>query len=94
MRDPAEQYPKAFKYLMAWVKTVRAAAWRSLVDGRACYEGADMVQVARRNQVLVFLVCGNAGRLMLAMPFDRQTAFPFRFRTHAEYGPDTWKDEL
>lgn len=94
LRDSAEQYPKAAKYLTAWVKTVRAAAWRSLADVRACYPSADMVPVASRKQVLVFNVCGNTYRLIVAMHFDRQTTFTLRFLTHAEYSKDTWKDEL
>jgi mRNA interferase HigB len=94
LRDSAAQYPKAAKYFAAWVKTVRAASWRNLADVRACYPSADMVQVASQKPVIVFNVCGNTYRLIVAMHFDRQTAYTLRFLTHAEYSKDTWKDEL
>jgi len=94
LRDSAGQYPKAAKYLAAWVKTVRAAAWRSLTDVRASYPSADMVLVTSKKPVIVFNVCGNTYRLIVAMHFDRQTAYTLRFLTHAEYSKDTWKDEL
>ena len=94
MRDAAEQYPKAAKYLAAWVKTVRAAAWRNLGDVRRCYASADMVLVGSEKPVIVFNVCGNTYRLIVAMHFDRQTAYTLRFLTHAEYSKDRWKDDL
>ncbi|HWX23193.1 MAG TPA: type II toxin-antitoxin system HigB family toxin [Candidatus Binatia bacterium] len=94
LRDAAEQYPKAAKYLAAWVKTVRLAAWRSLPDVRAAYPSADMVLVGSRKPVFVFNACGNTYRLIVAIHFDRQMAYTLRFLTHAEYSTDRWKDEL
>lgn len=94
LRDAAEQYPKAAKYLAAWVRTVRAAAWRSLVDVRGTYPGADMVLVGSRKPVIVFNVCGNTYRLIVAMHFDCQVVYTLRFLTHAQYGKGNWKDEL
>jgi mRNA interferase HigB len=94
LRDSAEQYPKAAKYLAAWVRTVRAAAWRNLTEVRATYPSADMVTVASKKPVIVFNVCGNTYRLIVAMHFDRQTAYTLRFLTHADYSKDAWKDEL
>lgn len=94
MRDSAEQYAKAAKYLAAWVTTVRAAAWRNLPEVRATYPSADMVQVASTKSVLVFNVCGNTYRLIVAMHFNRQTAYTLRFLTHSDYSKDLWKGEL
>lgn len=94
LREAAEQYPKAFKWLAAWVTTVRAADWRGLADVRRTYPGTDMVRVSSGKPVLVFNVCGNTYRLIVAMHFDRQMAFTLRFLTHAEYSTDRWKDEL
>ncbi len=94
LRDAATQHPKAAKYLTAWVLTVRAAAWRNLADVRRCYPSADMVRVGSGKSVLVFNVCGNTYRLMVALHFDRQTAFTLRFLTHAEYDRNDWKNEL
>lgn len=94
LRDLAEQYPKAAKYLAAWVKTVRSASWRNLNELRVAYPSADLVQVASENRVVVFNVCGNSYRMIVAMHFDRQTAYTLRFLTHADYSKDKWKDEL
>jgi mRNA interferase HigB len=94
LRDAAGHYPKAAKYLAAWVKTVRAADWHGLADVRRCYPSADMVRVSSGKPVLVFNVCGNTYRLVVAMHFDRQTAYTLRFFTHTEYSAGHWKDEL
>ncbi len=94
LRDAAEQYPKAARYLAAWVKTVRLAHWRSFADVRRAYPSADLVRAGSGKPVLVFNVCGNDYRLIVAMHFDRQMAYTLRFLTHAEYSRDRWKDEL
>ena len=94
LRDAAEQYPKAARYLAAWTKTVRLAAWRSLAEVRRSHPSADLVRVGSGRRVLVFNVCGNDYRLIVAMHFDRQMAYTLRFLTHAEYSQDRWKDEL
>ena len=94
LHDAADQYPKAAKYLAAWTRIVRLAAWRSLADVRRNYPSADLVRVGSGKSVLVFNVCGNSYRLIVAMHFDRQMAYTLRFLTHAEYSTDRWKDEL
>jgi len=94
LRDAAEQYPKAAKYLAAWTATVRAAAWRNMTELRGCYGSADTVHVRSGKPVTVFNVCGNAYRLIVAMHFNSQMAYTLRFLTHAEYDRDDWKDEL
>jgi len=94
LRDAAEQYPKAAKYLAAWTATVRAASWRNMVEVRGCYGSADVVHVRSGRPVIVFNVCGNTYRLIVAMHFISQTAFTLRFLTHAEYDRDDWKEEL
>jgi len=87
LRDATDQYPKAAKYLAAWAKTVRLAAWRSLADVRRTYPSADMVVVGSGKPALVFNVCGNTYRLIVAVHFDRQIAYTLRFLTHAEQRP-------
>ena len=94
LRDAAEQYPKAARYLAAWTASVRAAAWRNMVEVRSCYGSADIVRVRSGRPVIVFNVCGNTYRLIVAMHFKSQMAFTLRFLTHAEYDCDDWKDEL
>ena len=94
LRDAAEQYPKATAYLATWIKNVRQASWRSLADIRQTYPGADMVRVESGKPVIVFNVCGNTYRMIVAIHFDRQTACTLRFLTHAEYSKDSWKKQL
>lgn len=94
LRDAAEQYPKAATYLAAWTATVRAAAWRNMADVGGCYRSADVVHVRSGKPVIVFNVCGNTYRLIVAIHFKSQMAYTLRFLTHAEYDRDDWKDEL
>jgi mRNA interferase HigB len=94
LRDAAEQYPKAAKYLANWTATVRAAAWQNMAEVRAYYGSADTVRVRSGKPVMVFNVCGNTYRLIVALHFNRQMAYTLRFLTHAEYDRDNWKDDL
>lgn len=94
LRDAAESHPKAARYLAAWTMTVKAARWRNLAELRRVYPSADHVKVTSGRSVIVFDVCGNAYRLIVALHFDRQSAYTLRFLTHAEYSNDRWKDEL
>ena len=90
----AEEHPKAARYLDAWRKTVRAAAWQNLAEVRRTYPSADAVRVKSGRQVLVFNVCGNTYRLIVAVHFNRQILYTLRFLTHADYSKDAWKTEL
>jgi mRNA interferase HigB len=94
LREAAEQYPKAAKYLTAWTAHVRAAAWRNMAEVRGSYGSADIVHVRSGRPVIVFNVCGNQYRLIVAMHFNKQMAYTLRFLTHSEYGRDDWKNEL
>lgn len=94
LRESAETYPKAARFLAAWTMTVRAARWRNLAELQRVYPSADQVTVASGRTVVVFNVCGNTYRLIVALHFDRQLAYTLRFMTHAEYSKDRWKDEL
>ncbi|MBI5385145.1 MAG: type II toxin-antitoxin system HigB family toxin [Verrucomicrobia bacterium] len=90
----AKDYPKAAAYLDTWRKVVKAATWRSLADVRQAYPNADAVRVRSGRTVLVFNVCGNTYRLIVAAHFNRQIVYTLRFLTHAEYSKDTWKAAL
>jgi mRNA interferase HigB len=90
----ARAYPKAAGNLNAWRAVVRAAAWRNVVDVRRSYPSADLVKVKSGRRVLVFNVCGNAYRLIVAAHFNRQIIYTLRFMTHADYSKNVWKDEL
>ncbi len=90
----ARDYPKAARYLETWRTVVKAANWHSLDDVRASYRSTDAVRVRSGRQVLVFNVCGNTYRLIVAAHFNRQIVYLLRFLTHADYSKDTWKTEL
>ncbi len=90
----ARDHPKAARYLEAWRRVVKAANWHSLEDVRACYRSTDAVRVRSGRQVLVFNVCGNAYRLIVAAHFNRQIVYLLRFLTHADYSRELWKNQL
>jgi mRNA interferase HigB len=94
LREAAEQYPKAAKYLAAWTAIVRASAWRNMAEVRGLYGSADVVHVRSGRPVIVFNVCGNQYRLIVAMHFNKQIVYTLRFLTHSEYDGDDWKKEL
>lgn len=94
LRDAAEQYPKAAKYLAAWTAKIRKAAWQNMAEVRGQYGSADVVHIRSGRPVIVFNVCGNTYRLIVAMHFNSQMAYMLRFLTHSEYDRDDWKDDL
>jgi mRNA interferase HigB len=92
--EMGRKHPKAARYLETWRKVVGAAAWLNLVEVRRTYPGTDSVKMPSGRQVLVFNVCGNEYRLIVAAYFNRQIIYTLRFMTHAEYSKDRWKTEL
>jgi mRNA interferase HigB len=94
LASAAKDYPKAASFLETWRRVVKAARWHSLADVRQSYPAADLVRVQSGRNVLVFNVCGNTYRLIVAVHFNSQIVYTLRFLTHADYGKDTWKDEL
>jgi mRNA interferase HigB len=94
LREAAEQYPKAAKYLAAWTAVVRAATWRNLAEMRKCYPSADAVRVASGRTAIVFNVGGNTYRLIAAVHFNTGMIYTLSFLTHAEYDRDEWKRQL
>ena len=94
LKRKAIEYPKAAKYLVAWIVVVRAAEWRNIPDIRRAYPSADLVTVSSGARAFVFNVCGNNYRLIVAIHFNRQIVFTLRFFTHAEYSKDEWKAQL
>jgi mRNA interferase HigB len=88
------EHPPAALHLGVWRKTVKTAAWRSLVDVRRSYPDTDVVTVRSGRTVLVFNLRRNDYRLIAAAHFNRQIVYTLRFMTHAEYSKDRWKDTL
>ena len=94
LAQAGREHPKAASYLETWRKVVGAARWQHLAEVRRTYPSADAVRIKSGKQVIVFNVCGNDFRLVVAMHFDRQRVYTLRFMTHAEYSKDKWKDTL
>jgi len=92
--EAARRYPKAAKYLEAWRAVTRQADWSNLTKVRQTYASADAVTLGSGRTVVVFNVCGNDYRLIVALHYNRQIAYTLRFLTHAEYSKNRWKDEL
>jgi len=88
-----EHLPAA-RHLDVWRKTVKAAAWRNLVDVRRSYPDTDAVKVRSGRAVLIFNIRRNDYRLIAAAHFNRQIVYTLRFMTHAEYSKDRWKETL
>jgi len=88
------EHPPAARHLDVWRKTVKATAWRNLVDVRHSYPDTDAVKVRSGRTVLVFNLRRNDYRLIAAVHCNRQIVYVLRFMTHAEYSKDRWKDNL
>lgn len=89
-----QKYFPAARHLEVWRKTVRAAAWRNLVDVRRSYPDTDAVKVRSGRTVLIFNIRRNDYRLIAAIHYNRQIVYTLRFMTHAEYSKDRWKETL
>lgn len=72
----------------------RVCAWQNMAELHAVYGSADVVHVRSGRPVIVFNVCGNTYRLVVAIHFNRQMAYMLRFLTHAEYDRNQWKERL
>ena len=90
----AKDYPKSTKWIENWCSVVKKADWKSIQDIRASYPSADSVTLDSENKVVVFNVCGNDFRLIVAIHYNRKIVYTLRFLTHSEYSKDKWKKEL
>ena len=88
------EYPPAARHLNTWRKTVKAAAWRNLVDVRRSYPDTDSVKVRSGRTVFIFNIRRNDYRLIAVAHFNRQIIYTLRFMTHAEYSKDRWEEIL
>lgn len=76
-----ERYKKAEPALKAWHKETEAAEWSSPVDVKAQYKSASIINSER----VVFNICGNKYRLIVAIRYDLKIVFIKYFGTHGEY---------
>ena len=94
LAEAAKKHPKARKWIENWCSIVKEVPWKSIQDVRASYPSADTVTVGSGSNVVVFNVCGNDFRLIVAIHYNRGIVYTLRFLTHAEYSKDKWKKEL
>ena len=94
LAEAAKKHPKARKWIENWCSIVKEVPWKNIQDIRASYPSADTVTVHSGSKVVVFNVCGNDFRLIVAIHYNRGIVYTLRFLTHAEYSKDKWKKEL
>lgn len=86
------KHPDCRGWLENWLRTVRDAEWRSIVDVRRTYPSADGgVRVGSGGRVTIFDVSGNKYRLVAVVVFVGQTVVVLDVMTHAEYSRGRWK---
>lgn len=76
-----EQYTDAEHALKAWHAEARKATWTSPAELKAHYRTASIVDRER----VVFNICGNKYRLIVAINYDSGVVFVKWFGTHAKY---------
>ena len=94
LAEAAKKHPKARKWIENWCSIVKEVPWKNIQEVRASYPSADTVTVGSGGNVVVFNVCGNDFRLIVAIHYNRGIVYTLRFLTHAEYSKDKWKKEL
>ena len=94
IRQWATEQPRSASSLRQWVKVVRSVHWTSFAELHRTFPSADLVRVRSGRNVVVFNIGGNDFRLACAVHFNTEMVFALRFMTHAEYGKDSWKNEL
>lgn len=92
--EAAKKHPKARKWIENWCAIIKEVQWKNIQEVRASYPSADTVTVDSGSNVVVFNVCGNDFRLIVAIHYNRGIVYTLRFLTHAEYSKDKWKKEL
>jgi mRNA interferase HigB len=80
--------------LSAWLRIARHADWQNIVDVRLTFPSADPVKVKSGRIVVVFNICGNKYRLIVATHYNTGMLYILRFMTHAEYDKEKWKGQL
>ena len=94
LAEAAKKHPKARKWIEDWCSIVKEVPWKNIQEVRASYPSADTVMVQSGSNVVVFNVCGNDFRLIVAIHYNRGIVYTLRFLTHAEYSKQKWKKEL
>lgn len=81
LRQYQQQYPQAERQLALWSGFVLKASWTTPQDVKDSFRSASFLE----NNRVVFNVCGNNYRLVVAVAYRIQTVYVKFFGTHAEY---------
>lgn len=82
----AEAHGDCLGQIATWIRIVRAAHWRNLMDVRTTYPHADSV-----GELTVFNIKGNDYRLIVGIDYQRKRVYIKHLLTHAEYDRGDWK---
>ena len=86
LREFWERYPDSQMPLRRWFKLITKNSFRSLVELRAVFPNADLVE-----NLIVFNIGGNKYRLITAIHFNREKVYVRRVLTHGEYNRGGWR---
>lgn len=75
------QYRDAKEPLIAWLRDVHAATWRTPADIKAQFGNASILRARR----VVFNIKGNDYRLVVAVAYRFETLYVKFIGTHAQY---------
>ncbi len=90
LRIAAAKHPNVASTIYRWIKTVRKAQWKTLVDTRRTFPHADQIKASEK--LLTVFNLGDDYRLIAAIHYNRNRIYIRRVLTHAEYSKDRWKN--
>ncbi|MDB5090153.1 MAG: addiction module toxin RelE [Mucilaginibacter sp.] len=76
-----ERYPIATTAILAWHKAFSKASFNNFNELKEVYNNASIIN----NKRVIFNIKGNSFRLIVAVDFERQSAYVIWFGTHKEY---------
>ena len=81
LRDFWEKHNDSEQPLKTWYKDALKAKWKNPNDIKADYPKASILKSSR----VVFNICGNKYRLIVAINYEREWIFIRFIGTHSEY---------
>ena len=88
LKRMAEGHGDCIDQVAVWIRIVRAAHWRSLMEVRGTYPHADAV-----GELTVFNIKGNDYRLIVGMDYRWGRVYVKHLLTHADYDTGEWKHQ-
>lgn len=86
LRNFWKVHPDAESPLRAWIKTTRAAKWKSFSDVRNTFRSADVYKCC-----VIFDIGGNNYRLITKINYEFAVVYVKEVLTHSEYDKGAWK---